>query len=77
VNIEHGASSIVTFSDDWASRNVPEAKPAIRKDADWLDYCHARELAERAAAKSAGSIEARRVHQELAQAYMLMRATGR
>ena len=33
------------------------------------DYFHKRELMERAAAKRATSPEARRVHQELAQAY--------
>jgi len=36
---------------------------------DWIDQCRARELAERAAAKRASSIDERRMHQELAQAY--------
>ena len=69
MNVGHGAGSILTFKDAWTSRDEPpsgEPKPA---DAAWLDHCRARELAERAAAKNAGSIEARRVHQELAQAY--------
>jgi hypothetical protein len=35
----------------------------------WIDQCRARELAERAAAKRASSIDERRMHQELAQAY--------
>jgi hypothetical protein len=77
VNVEYGASSIVTFADDWASRNTPEPAAAIRADAEWHEYCRARELAERKAAKSARSLQARRVHQELAQAYMQLRATGR
>ena len=77
MNVECGTSSIVIFADDWASRNTPEPAFAIRADAEWLDYCRARELAERKAAKSARSLQARRVHQELAQAYMQLRATRR
>jgi hypothetical protein len=38
-------------------------------DQDKLEYFRRRELAERAAAKSAASAIARRVHQELAQHY--------
>jgi len=38
-------------------------------DQDTLEYFRRRELAERAAAKSASSEIARRVHQELAQHY--------
>jgi len=33
------------------------------------DYCRVREQTERAAAKSAASLTARRIHQELAQMY--------
>jgi hypothetical protein len=75
VNVEYGANSIVTFANDWSSRNAPELRPQI--SADWLEYCRARELAERKAAKSARSLEARRVHQQLAQAYMQFRTNGR
>jgi hypothetical protein len=35
----------------------------------WIDQCRARDFAERAAAKRASSIDERRMHQELAQAY--------
>lgn len=38
-------------------------------DQDSQDYFRRRELAERAAAKSAASDVARRIHQELAQGY--------
>jgi hypothetical protein len=39
-------------------------------DHDFVDYIRRRELAERAAAKGAASLAARRVHQELAQEYV-------
>lgn len=68
MNISHDGGSIVRCTTPWASRNEPD--PAIdRRDPAWLDYCRAREIAERAAAKKASSEVARRVHQELAQAY--------
>lgn len=72
MNAYLGGGSIVAFSDyPSAASEAPPTK--AKADAQWLDYCRTRELAERAAAKSARSVEARRVHQELAQAYMLMR----
>jgi hypothetical protein len=39
-------------------------------DHDSIDYFRRRELAERAAAKGAASLAARRIHQELAQEYV-------
>jgi hypothetical protein len=45
-------------------------------DPESADYFRRRELAERAAAKGAASLAARRVHQELAQEYVqLLRRT--
>jgi hypothetical protein len=70
MNVCNEDDSLVIFRDEWATKNNPESQTesgAAR--ADWADYCRARELAERAAAKRACSIRARRVHQELAQAY--------
>ena len=69
MNVCNDCTSIVIIRDDWPTRNNPETQipdPAAAADPDWS---RARELAERAAAKRAGSIEARRVHQELAAAY--------
>ena len=68
MNISNEGGSIVPFTSPWPSRNEPEAH-ANPQDPDWLDYCRAREFAERAAAKDACSMEARRAHQEMAQAY--------
>lgn len=66
MNICNEGGPVIAFRDAWglaADRDIQSADPP---DAD---YCRARERAERAAAKTAQSIEARRVHQELAQAY--------
>jgi hypothetical protein len=52
-----------------------ESESQLRQGARWIrmqdtaEYYRARECAERAAAKSASCPEARRAHQELAQAY--------
>ena len=70
MNVCDESGSLIIFRDEWATKNNPEPQshsPAA--DAEWADYCRARERAERAAAKRASSIKARRVHQELAQAY--------
>ena len=79
MNVCHEGGSIFMFRESWPSRNEPRSEVAKPVDAGWVDYCRARELAERAAAKKAGSIEARRIHQELAQAYarMIRRADKR
>jgi len=69
VNICNEGGSIVTFQDSWPTKNEPEAEPQKTDD---VDYCRARELAERGAAKNARSAEARGVHQQLAQAYARM-----
>ena len=72
MNISHEGSCIFTFRDSWRSRNKPQSEILDPVDAEWLDHCRARELAERAAAKKATSTEARGIHQELAQAYARM-----
>jgi hypothetical protein len=46
-------------------------------DQESQEYFHRRELAERAAAKSATSPAARRIHQELAQGYAKLAANDR
>ena len=68
VNISDQGSSIVTFADARQTEKEPFDRSA-RLAPEWLDYCRSRERMERAAAKRAGSVESRRVHQELAQAY--------
>ena len=45
-------------------------------DFESINYFRSREQAERAAAKSAASEQARRVHQELAQGYAVLVRTG-
>jgi hypothetical protein len=70
VNVCNEGGSLIIFRDDWAAKNNPAPRShSSAADAEWTDYCRARERAERAAAKRASSIRARRVHQELAQAY--------
>lgn len=69
MNICHEGSQIVAFTVPWPSRNETPAEETERSDGEWLDYCREREFAERRAAKQARSIDAQRVHQELAQAY--------
>lgn len=74
MNVCNEGGSIIIFRDEWATKNNPETRgPETQRhgpaDTEWADYCRARERAERAAAKRASSIRARRVHQELAQAY--------
>ena len=65
-NVER-SSSIVFFHD---RPSVREATPPDLDTPDHpVEYLRARERAERAAAKSARSIKARHVHQELAQFY--------
>jgi hypothetical protein len=71
VNICNEGGSIVAFRDSWP-RNEAESEPQEPDDPEWLDYCRARELAERRAAKNTPSAEARGVHQQLAQAYARM-----
>jgi hypothetical protein len=69
MNVCHEGGTIVAFPDDWTARNEGDPDLRERSGPEWIDYCRARERAERAAAKRAASIDARRVHQELAQAY--------
>mgnify|MGYP001555062968 CR=1 FL=1 len=69
MNVCHDGGAIVAFADLWTARHDGELDLAERSGPEWTDYCRARERAERAAAKRAASIDARRVHQELAQAY--------
>ena len=72
MNVFNGGGPIIAFRDSWSRRNEIEPDGARPEDTEWIDYCRARELAERAAAKKASSCQARRVHQELAQAYTRM-----
>jgi hypothetical protein len=69
VNISTDDGPVVVFRDSWASGPNEPDPPETRANRGWADYCRAREKAERAAAKCASSLAARRVHQELAQAY--------
>ena len=72
MNVSNEPCPIVIFRAPWAARAEDQTAPQISDV-----YCRARERAERAAAKRAGSVKARRVHQELAQAYArLTRHTG-
>jgi hypothetical protein len=73
LNNLNDSTSLVIFREDWAARNNPDT-PASKSvgDLEWVEHCRVREFAERAAAKHAGSDAARRVHQELAQAYARM-----
>jgi hypothetical protein len=64
-----GPTGFVIFREPWSAGGDPEPEPAIHSSDVSADYCRARELAERAAAKRATSARARSVHQELAQHY--------
>jgi hypothetical protein len=66
MNVCNDGGSIVTFND---TRGLNEDVLDAGPDEKWQEYCRSREMAERAAAKRASSATARRVHQELAQAY--------
>jgi hypothetical protein len=66
MNVCNDGGSIVTFND---TRGLNEGLLEPQTDEQWVDYCRSLEMAERAAAKRASSATARRVHQELAQAY--------
>ena len=61
--MSHDPSSLIIFRAA-AARDAEAPAPPVRGD-----YCRVREQAERTAAKRATSTAARRVHQELAQAY--------
>ena len=78
MNVCDDGASIITFRDAWSATKDHEGGSPTSADAEWLEHCRAREFAERAAAKNASSIEARRIHQQLAQAYarMIQRAGG-
>lgn len=67
MNVCHDGGPIIAFRNAWDDSRE-EASDA-RSGERWLDYCRTREAAERAAAKKASSINAQRVHQELALAY--------
>jgi hypothetical protein len=72
LNVSNESSSLIIFRAPWTARPEAEDAPAVS-----ADYCRAREMAERAAAKRASSVKARRVHQELAQAYARLTGDGR
>jgi len=63
LNVSHDPSSLIIFRAAAAGDAEPPASPVGE------DYCRVREQAERTAAERATSTAARRVHQELAQAY--------
>ena len=71
MNVCHEGGPIVTFRDAWRAEDEARLAPAAG-DEPSRQYCRSREAAERAAAKSASSVHARRVHQELAEAYALL-----
>ena len=66
MNVDHQGGSIIAFRDSFATRNAPGHE--VPKPID-TELCRDRERAERAAAEKAASLEARRVHQELAEAF--------
>jgi hypothetical protein len=72
MNVCHGDGPFVIFGDSWPTGNDPQSAARKAADPEWLDYCRAREFTERSAAMKAVSNEARRIHQELAQAYARM-----
>jgi hypothetical protein len=76
VNVCKEGGSIIAFSDGWGTGKVTGSEAPRPGDDEWLDYCRRREGAERLAAKAASSATARRVHQQLAQAYAAMIADG-
>lgn len=78
VNVCNGGGSIIPFPGSSLSGMAFEAELPHSADPKWLDYCRSREFAERSAAKKATSAAARRIHQDLAQAYaLILRDAGR
>jgi hypothetical protein len=66
MNVCNEGGSFILFHDQLAD---PVAADRTAVDPKWGDYYRARERMELAAAEQAHSTAARRVHQELAQAY--------
>ena len=66
MNIEKDSGAVFVFRD----MGPDEPPSAIAGDESWIDHLRFREQAERSAAKNATCPQARRVHQELAQAYL-------
>ena len=62
-------AGLVVFKNSASMADGEGAMRAIPMNEFSVDYLRARERAERAAAKHAGSLAARHVHQELAQHY--------
>jgi len=67
--VDANVNSVVVFRCPGGAE--PTSSPTIDDD-----YLRRRELAERAAAKKAASPSARRIHQDLAQAYAGLARTG-
>ncbi|MEA3058417.1 MAG: hypothetical protein QOF34_1232 [Sphingomonadales bacterium] len=67
MNINNAGGPVLAFPDSMGAATDEELGP--RHNPEWVAYCRTREAQERAAAKKAHSLEARRVHQELAQGY--------
>lgn len=70
MNIDNESRSIMTF------RAVDEGKAPPPNPGDDTQFHQARERAERRAAKQATCVEARRIHQELAQAHARLSRPG-
>ena len=66
MNIDKDTGRLVVFRDI----GPDEPPPPLAGNEAWIDHWRSREMAERRAAKKAQSDEARRAHQELAQAYV-------
>ena len=77
MNVCNAGGSIIPFGDPSPFCKEEEPRDGEATDGEWLDYCRTRERHERAAAKSAGSSHARRVHQELAIAYASLIRRGK
>jgi hypothetical protein len=69
VNISNEGGPVLAFQDSWRAEDPDDPVTTPLLNGEWLAYCREREAQERTAAKNAHSIEARRVHQELAQGY--------
>jgi hypothetical protein len=74
VNINNAGGPVLSFPDSMLVDGHDD--PGPRQTPEWAAYCRTREAQERAAAKKALSIEARRVHQELAQGYARFAASS-
>ncbi len=68
MNVDDDAGGFIIFRAGPFRADEPEPGAS----AEWIEHCRSREFAERAAAKRATCSEARKIHQQLAQAYARM-----